>query len=268
MDEWKKSMGEAFKLANEKIEKTADYNKRHYDKSAHEVEIGNGDRVLMKNVRERGGTGKLRSHWEHSMFEVTEKKADLPVYTITNINKKKDIRVVHRNLLMKANELPESLFQKEKKKKVELAAEKKKKVVAAGKKTVKFVEPVHVVREDDDDQDQEELVITYHNETPEFVEEEEEDEIIVNDQSLNDTDEEEDIVPDTEDVEEELEEEDSEEELVESEVSTREEDDDSAESVGSEDSENEEPVRKSTRVRNKPKVLTYDADGNTMYEER
>ena len=184
VDEWKKSMGEAFKLANEKIEKTADYNKRHYDKSAHEVEIGIGDRVLMKNVRERGGTGKLRSHWEHSMFEVTEKKADLPVYTITNINKKKDIRVVHRNLLMKANELPENLFQQK----------KKKKVVAAGKKTVKLVEPGHVAGEDDDDQDQEELVITYHDETRDFAEEEEEDEIIVNDQPLNDTGEEEVVI--------------------------------------------------------------------------
>ena len=41
-----------------------------------------------------------------------EKKDNLPVYTIRNINKKSDRRVVHRNLLMRCNELPIDTFKK------------------------------------------------------------------------------------------------------------------------------------------------------------
>ena len=62
--------------------------------------------VLMRNKREKGGTGKLQSYWEEAIFKVIEKKENLPVYKIKNINKLKDIRVKHRNLLMKCEELP------------------------------------------------------------------------------------------------------------------------------------------------------------------
>ncbi len=67
----------------------------------------------MQNKRDRtNGTGKLRSYWEHSIFEVVEKKDNVPVYTIRNIDKKSDRRVVHRNLLMLCNELPVETFGK------------------------------------------------------------------------------------------------------------------------------------------------------------
>ena len=68
------------------------------------------DQVLVKNVREKGGTGKLRSHWERSVFKILEKKKNLPVYVIENINDKKDQRTVHRNLLMECNDLPKHVF--------------------------------------------------------------------------------------------------------------------------------------------------------------
>ena len=63
------------------------------------MEIKVGDRVLVKNHREKGGTGKLPSFWEESIFEVVEKKSGLPVYTVRNLKKPKDIRVVQRNKL-------------------------------------------------------------------------------------------------------------------------------------------------------------------------
>ena len=37
------------------IEKTANYNKQHYDKKAKAVEMQIGDKVLVRNVREKGG---------------------------------------------------------------------------------------------------------------------------------------------------------------------------------------------------------------------
>ena len=80
-DEWKTAMEEAYKLANQNIGKAASYNKKHYDLRVHGVELKVGDQVLVRNVREKGGTGKLRSHWEKEVFKVVEKKTDLPVYT-------------------------------------------------------------------------------------------------------------------------------------------------------------------------------------------
>lgn len=75
------------------------------------VEIVVGDRVLMKNVRERGWTGKLHSYWEESLFQVVEKRDGIPVYKIQNIKKASDVRVVHRNLLMKCDQLPDNIFE-------------------------------------------------------------------------------------------------------------------------------------------------------------
>ena len=56
--------------------------KKYYDRKVRAVEIVKGDQVLVKNVRERGGTGRLRSFWEETLFVVTEKRENVPVYTI------------------------------------------------------------------------------------------------------------------------------------------------------------------------------------------
>ena len=37
----------------------------------HQLNIG--DKVLVRNVRERGGPGKLRSHWESGVYIVVDK---------------------------------------------------------------------------------------------------------------------------------------------------------------------------------------------------
>ena len=70
---WKKTMEDAYEIANRHITKAAGYNKKHYDKKARAVELKVGDKVLVKNVRERGGTGKLKSFWEESIFMVVER---------------------------------------------------------------------------------------------------------------------------------------------------------------------------------------------------
>ena len=115
VEDWQRSMKEAYELANKRIVKTAEYNKQYYDKNrkVREVEIGVGDKVLVRNMREKGGTGKLRSHWERNLFQVVEKRDDFPVYKVKNVNKAKDVRVLHRNMLMKVEELPEEMFESE-----------------------------------------------------------------------------------------------------------------------------------------------------------
>ena len=82
VEEWHRAMEDAKKLATSKMEKAADYNKVVYDKKAKAVELVVGDQVLMKNVRERGGTGKLKSFWEETLFQVIEKRDGIPVYKI------------------------------------------------------------------------------------------------------------------------------------------------------------------------------------------
>ena len=108
--EWEKSMMEAVEIARDNIKKSAEYNKKYFDKKAKAVDLEVGDRVLMRNVRERGGTGKLRSYWEEAVFKVVKKREGLPVYEIQNIRKKKDSRVIHRNMLMRCNDLPLSVL--------------------------------------------------------------------------------------------------------------------------------------------------------------
>ena len=112
--DWEDSMNKACEIVKKNMKKAADYNKGYFDKKSKAVEISVGDMVLMKNVREKGGTGKLKTYWEESIFEVVEKKENLPVYRIQNIRKARDARVVHRNLLMKCNELPLDVFDKPK----------------------------------------------------------------------------------------------------------------------------------------------------------
>ena len=128
VENWHDSMKEAMELARVNMEKSADYNKRYRDKKAKIVEVNVGDKVLVRNYREKGGTGKLRSFWEEAIFVVEGKKEGLPVYQVKNIKKEKDVRVVHRNKLMKCEELPLDVFDapQEPKKSKKVAGEKRK----------------------------------------------------------------------------------------------------------------------------------------------
>ena len=116
-----------------------------------------GDKVLMRNVRDRGGTGKMKSYWEESIFEVTGKKENLPVFTIRNLKKCKDIRVVHRNMLMKCEELSLDIFEGSE---TDCKPGKKApKVIKSIKSGVKLED---VVKSEDEDPDIN--VIVYHHE--------------------------------------------------------------------------------------------------------
>ena len=107
--EWKDSMRDAFQAANQNIERAGAANKRRYDAKSKAVSIVVGDKVLVRNVGERGGTGKLRSWWEQKIYVVVEVNDVVPVYTIRPIDGKQT-KTVHRNMLMRINDMPVDTF--------------------------------------------------------------------------------------------------------------------------------------------------------------
>ena len=156
--EWEDSMKKAYEIARENIRKSAGYNKTHYDKKARTVEIKVGDLVLVRNLREKGvrGSGKLRNYWEEKIFKVIEVKENVPVYTIKNTKKSKDVRTIHRNHLMKI-ELPLDIFDENEGK----VKPKRKSNVMPEKKVEDRRPMVEVeVPNEDSDESEMELVLT------------------------------------------------------------------------------------------------------------
>ena len=109
--DWEKSMKNAFEVARENIHKSAVYNKKYFDKRANTVDLEVGDIVLVRNLREKVGKPKMHSWYEENLFKVMEQKEGIPVFTVKNIKKSKDVRVLHRNKLLKVNDMPLDVFE-------------------------------------------------------------------------------------------------------------------------------------------------------------
>lgn len=105
VQEWKESLAAATKIAS----KSAMDGKHQYDKKVRGLELKEGDRVLVRNLSERGGTGKLRSHWQAGVHVVLRKVEDLPVYVIRRENGKGEPRSLH--LMLKCDSLPLELSE-------------------------------------------------------------------------------------------------------------------------------------------------------------
>ena len=93
----------------------------------------------------------MRSYYEESIFKVVEVREDVPVYRIQNVRKPKDVRTVHRNKLLKVDELPLDVFDEKgessKRKKKQKSKESEKDTVLKEKEMEKEV----VVENDSDD---------------------------------------------------------------------------------------------------------------------
>lgn len=99
-------MQEAHKIARENVGKAAVRRKKHYDRKLRSTTLYPGNRVLVRNLTPRGGTGKLRNHWEETIHTVVRRmKEDLPIYEVKPEIGKGRSRVLHRNLLLSCDHL-------------------------------------------------------------------------------------------------------------------------------------------------------------------
>ena len=74
------------KIVNRNINKRNKNNKELYDKNVYGQDLVVGDRVLMKNVSEMGGTGKLRNFGDN---KITKQYLYAKIYRYTKFNLKK-----------------------------------------------------------------------------------------------------------------------------------------------------------------------------------
>ena len=104
---WRDAMSEAYQLASETAAKKATSGKIQYDKKAKSTTFQPGDRVLIRNGKERGGPGKLRSYWEDEIYKIVCQKSDeIPVYDVIPESGEGKTRTLHRNMLFPCSYLP------------------------------------------------------------------------------------------------------------------------------------------------------------------
>lgn len=99
-EKWQIAMKEAYSLAAKNNLQSTVAGKKQYDKKVRFSSLQPGDRVLVRNLPERGGPGKLRSYWEQQILVVVGQRGNLPVYEVRPEGKTGKPRVLHRNLLL------------------------------------------------------------------------------------------------------------------------------------------------------------------------
>ncbi|KAL0199247.1 hypothetical protein M9458_007787, partial [Cirrhinus mrigala] len=105
-ERWADRMAEAYRIAAQSSKQRSLHNKEYYDQKARCIILRSGDRVLVRNLSQRGGPGKLRSYWEPTIYVVKEQLGDNFVYKVHPEKDEHKIRTLHRNHLLLVNDLP------------------------------------------------------------------------------------------------------------------------------------------------------------------
>ena len=101
------ALTEAYKIASEKTMISTAAGRDDYNKKVRSSDLKPGDRVLVKNVLDRGGPGKLRSFWEDKVYIVLNRKDPMnAVYEVCPESQSGGTRTLHRNLLLPCPFLP------------------------------------------------------------------------------------------------------------------------------------------------------------------
>lgn len=145
MEKWKREMQEAYDIVRENAKKSTERSKRHYDGKVRSSVLHPGDRVLVRNLTPRGGTGKLRNHWEENIHVVVRQVGeDIPVYEVKPEQGRGRSRTLHRNLLLQCDHLPLEIQPK-----------------AASKQNKRITKTTTGNTEQDEENDEDECLIYY-----------------------------------------------------------------------------------------------------------
>ena len=76
---WQNTMKEVYSKIHQNNKILQRNSKSNYDKKIFNCMLTAGERVLLKYLSERGGTGKLTSYWENDIYEVVSCHSKLPI---------------------------------------------------------------------------------------------------------------------------------------------------------------------------------------------
>ena len=101
-------MREVYQIASKRAVASQERSKQAYDKRVRHTALEPGDRVLVRNLRERGGPRKLRYFWENKVYKVTKRMGeDSPGYQVIPESAPNAApRVLHCNLMLPCDDLP------------------------------------------------------------------------------------------------------------------------------------------------------------------
>ena len=102
-----KSNGTSLQTASKQACNKQSQGKQQFDKKAHYSDLKINDRVLVRNLLEKGDPGKIRAHWEDIVHTVVgQVDKNLPVYEVAPETGQGRTRTLHRNLLLPCSFLP------------------------------------------------------------------------------------------------------------------------------------------------------------------
>lgn len=106
VDKLQERLENAYKVAADEAERSAQKQKKHYDKRARAGVLQVGDRVLVK-ILAFDGRHKISNRWEEHPYVVTKQHDPaIPVYTVRREDGEGRTKVLHRNHLLPISDLP------------------------------------------------------------------------------------------------------------------------------------------------------------------